>query len=231
MKPLAIIPARGGSKGVPRKNIKKLAGKPLICYTIEAAREVFDDEIICISTDDEEIKSVAERTGLNVPFLRPSNLAQATTGMREVLLHALDHYRSRGYDADTVFLLQPTSPLRKARHIKEAMELYHSDVDRVVSVKESSSNPYYVLFEENEEGFLEQSKKGDFARRQDCPRVWELNGAVYVINVQSIVDNKDSSYKKSVKYEMDEESSIDIDSHLDWKVAEILISETQNVQG
>ncbi|WP_445666643.1 acylneuraminate cytidylyltransferase family protein [Fodinibius sp. AD559] len=220
MKPLVVIPARGGSKGVPRKNIKELGGKPLIYYTIEAAREVFDDDVICVSTDDKEIKEVVEQTGLEVPFLRPEKFATDTAGTRGVLLHALKFYKEEmDYKADTIILLQPTSPFRTAQHINEALEKYHFGLDRVVSVKETDANPYFVLFEENEEGFLKKSKEGSFKRRQDCPKVWELNGAIYIINVNSLKNEEVSEFRRVKKYVMDEVSSIDIDSELDWKIA------------
>jgi len=223
MKPLVVIPARGGSKGIPRKNIKSLDGKPLIYYTIEAAREVFDDELICVSTDNVEIKEVVERTGLEVPFLRPEELATDAAGMREVLLHAVDYFESTGYDVDTIVSLQPTSPFRKGTHIKEALEMYELALDRVVSVKETDANPYFVLFEENEKGFLEQSKIGNFKRRQDCPKVWELNGAIYVINVESLREKAMPEFKKVRKYEMSQESSLDIDTPLDWELTKLLL--------
>jgi N-acylneuraminate cytidylyltransferase len=142
MKPLIIIPARGGSKGVPRKNIKLLNGKPLIHYTIEAAQNIFSNNIICVSTDDEEIKEVAEQTGLTVPFIRPAELATDQAGTREVLLHAVYYYETIDYFADTIILLQPTSPFRNSTQIKEALKLYTEDCDMVVSVKETKSNPY-----------------------------------------------------------------------------------------
>ncbi|MFH5831639.1 cytidylyltransferase domain-containing protein [Halalkalibaculum sp. DA384] len=224
MKPLVVIPARGGSKGIPRKNIKKLGGKPLIYYTIEAALEVFDEEVICVSTDDKEIKKIVEQTGLDVPFLRPAHLATDTAGIRGVLLHAIEFYKQEyNYSADTVLLLQPTTPFRTGEHIKKALELYHPSLDRVVSVKETDANPYFVLFEENEEGYLEKSKEGAFKRRQDCPKVWELNGAIYIINVKSLYNEEMSEFKKVKKYIMDEISSIDIDTQLDWKMAKLMI--------
>lgn len=224
MKPLAVIPARGGSKGVPRKNIKPLNGNPLIYYTVEAAREVFNDDIICVSTDYEEIKEVVEKTGLQVPFIRPDELATDTAGNDEVLLHALNYYKEHGYDADTIVLLQPTSPFRNSKHIEEAIELYHSDLDRVVSVRETKSNPYYVLYEENSAGYLEKSKNGNFKSRQVCPKVWELNGAIYIINSESLQKREITELQKVKKYEMDEIASIDIDTPLDWEIAECLMN-------
>lgn len=224
MNPLIVIPARGGSKGIPDKNIKLLAGKPLIHYTIEAAREVFKDEHIVVSTDSERIKEVAESTGIKVPFLRPAELATDEAGTREVLIHALNYAESNGYNPDILVLLQPTSPLRTAKHIREALELYHDSLDMVVSVKETKSNPYYVLFEENEEGFLEKSKEGNFTRRQDCPKVWELNGAIYIINKNTLI-RKTLFHDdvKLIKYRMEEQSSIDIDTPFDLSLVELYL--------
>ena len=223
MKPLVIIPARGGSKGVPKKNIKTLGGKPLIYYTIEAARAVFEDKYICVSTDDIEIKNIVEQTGLKVPFLRPAELATDTAGTYEVLLHALNYYENLEYFPDTIILLQPTSPFRTAEHIKEAIKLYTTEIDMVVSVKETKSNPYFNLFEEDVDGFLKKSKESDYTRRQDCPKVWEYNGAVYVINVESLKNTTINKFKKVKKYVMDELSSLDIDSEMDLKFVELLI--------
>lgn len=223
MKPLVVIPARGGSKGIPDKNIKLLGGKPLIHYTIEVAREVFPDEVIYISTDSERIKAVAEETGLKVPFLRPAHLATDTANTHEVLLHALEYAEQKGYEPDIVVLLQPTSPFRTAQHIREALELYHPEIDMVVSVKETKSNPYYVLFEEDEEGYLQKSKSGRFTRRQDCPKVWEYNGSVYIIRSKSLKENRLNVFNKIVKYVMDKYSSIDIDEPIDWVLAEVII--------
>lgn len=222
MKPLVVIPARGGSKGIPDKNIKLLGGKPLIHYTIEAAREVFADEDIIVSTDSERIKEVAEATSLKVPFLRPEHLATDTAGTHEVLLHALEYVEQQGKKPDVVVLLQPTSPFRTAQHIREAMELYHPEIDMVVSVKETKSNPYYVLFEEDEHGYLQKSKEGRFTRRQDCPRVWELNGAIYVISAAALLEKPLNQITKIRKYLMEEFSSHDIDSALDWIVAKAI---------
>jgi N-acylneuraminate cytidylyltransferase len=225
MQPLVVIPARGGSKGVPRKNIKELNGKPLIYYTIEAAREVFDDKHIVVSTDDNEIKEVVERTGLKVPFIRPANLATDEASTQDVLMHAIKFSKMNNYYPDTLILLQPTSPFRTAKHIKEALKLYHDELDIVVSVKETKSNPYYVLFEEDENGFLKKSKEGDFTRRQDVPKVWEYNGAIYIINIASLQKKTINRFSRITKFVMDEVSSIDIDSMVDWIIAEKTIDE------
>ncbi|WP_415830601.1 cytidylyltransferase domain-containing protein, partial [Gillisia limnaea] len=214
---IVVIPARGGSKGVPGKNIKELGGKPLIQYTIEAAREIFEDDQILVSTDSIEIKNTVENLGLRVPFKRPPELATDEAGSYEVLLHALNFFEdSYGKKPKTMVLLQPTSPFRNAKNITEALNLYNDSMDMVVSVKETAANPYYVLREENEQGYLENSKKANFERRQDCPKVWELNGAIYVLNTESLKSKPISQFTKIVKYVMDEYSSHDIDSKLDW---------------
>ncbi|EAR02772.1 cytidylyltransferase domain-containing protein [Maribacter sp. HTCC2170] len=220
MNPLIIIPVRGGSKGIPGKNIKKLNGKPLIHYTIEAARKLFKDEVICVSTDSKEIKQVVEQIGLPVPFLRPKELATDSANTYDVLLHALDFYEKKNYFPDVIIFLQATSPFRTSKHISEALELYDKSCDMVVSVKETKANPYYVLFEENHEKWLTKSKKGNFTRRQDCPKVWEYNGAIYIINVNSLKNRSHLSFKKVRKYVMEEQYSLDLDSPMDWLLAE-----------
>lgn len=220
---LVIIPARGGSKGVPGKNIKQLGGKPLIQYTIEAARGIVPDSQIIVSTDNREIKSFVETLDLPVPFLRPSELATDLSGTQEVLNHALEWYERNNPTPDKLLLLQPTSPFRNANHIREALNKYEGTIDMVVSVKETSSNPYYVLREEDEDGFLVKSKEGNFVRRQDCPKVWEINGAIYIINPNSLRQKGINGFQKVIKYEMDSISSHDIDSLLDWQMAENII--------
>lgn len=202
-----------------------LGGKPLINHTIDAARQLFEDSLICVSTDDAAIKATAESNGLVVPFVRPAALATDTSGSYEVLLHAVEYYENRGYFPDVVVLLQPTSPFRTANQINEALQLFSPDVDMVVSVKESKSNPYYNLFEEDQDGYLAKSKKAYFTRRQDCPKVWEFNGAIYIINVGSLKAKPISDFKKIVKYEMDDVTSHDIDTLADFKFAAFMISE------
>lgn len=225
MKILIVIPARGGSKGVHRKNIKLLAKKPLIQYTIQAAQKIFQNQQICVSTDSLEIKEVVESLGLKVPFMRPESLATDTAGTYAVLEHAIAYYASQGYYADVLVLLQATSPFRTDKHIYEALQLFDKDCEMVVSVKETKANPYYLLKEENDEGWLFSSKKGSFTRRQDCPKVYELNGAIYIINVKALKEKKSlTDFVRIKKYVMDEKSSHDIDSDFDWKIAEILLN-------
>lgn len=225
MNPLVVIPARGGSKGVIGKNTKLLGDVPLLHYTIEAAKAIFSQDLIYVSTDSLEIKQEAEKTGLTVPFIRPSYLATDTADIRGVLLHALKFAAQSGYHADQLVLLQPTSPFRTEQHIREALTLCTEEVDMVVSVKETKANPYYVLFEETQEGFLEKSKVGTFARRQDCPKVYEYNGAIYIMKCETLYRLPISDFPRVIKYVMDELYSLDIDTVNDWKYAEFLIAE------
>ena len=226
MKILVIIPARGGSKGIPHKNIKPLNGKPLIYYTIDVARGVVKDEDICVSSDDPEIIKCVEDYGLRVPFVRPAELATDKAGTYEVLLHALDFYEKRGRKYDVVLLLQNTSPFRTVSHVIEALSLFKPEIDMVVSVKKSSSNPYYNCFEEDENGYLHISKgEGCYIRRQDVPTAYEYNGAIYVINPESLKRMPLGKFTKRVKYVMDDLHSVDLDNMIDWKFAELIINE------
>ncbi len=224
MKTLFLIPARGGSKGVPGKNIKPLGGKPLINYAIDAVKPLTAIENICISTDAEDIKAVAEANGVSVPFLRPAYLAEDNSGTYEVCLHAIDFYEKQGHFFDVLVILQPTSPFRTTENIREALQAFSPELDMVVSVKETKANPYTVLFEENNEGYLVKSKQGNFIRRQDCPRVWEYNGAIYVINIESLKRSPLNQFTKIRKYIMEEAESVDIDTPLDWEFSEFLLS-------
>lgn len=225
MKPLIIIPARGGSKGIPHKNIKPLNGKPLIQYTIDVARQIAPDEDICVSTDDLEIIKVVEDYGLKVPFIRPAELATDTAGTYEVLLHAIDYYEKQGRKFDCVILLQNTSPFRTGTHVREALSLYCQDVDMVVSVNETRTNPYYNCFEEGEDGFLKKTIDNKLlTRRQDAPLTFEFNGAIYIFNTERLKQEHYGVFSKRVKYVMDELHSVDLDTMMDWHYAEFLIS-------
>lgn len=220
---LVVIPARKGSKGIPGKNKKLLNGKPLIAYTIEAALGIFEKEQICISTDDEDIVQLAESYGISVPFLRPAELSTDTAGSQDVLIHAYEFYREKGFDAAIVCLLQATSPFRTSKHISEATNAYSTDCDMLVSVVESKANPYFNLMEESTEGFLEKSKKGNFKTRQEAPKVYELNGAIYFINTTSLTKQPISSFTKVLKYVMPSAASVDLDLPEDWEYATYLL--------
>lgn len=230
MKSLYLIPARGGSKGIPGKNIKPLAGKPLLAYTIECALSAGADPAdICLSTDSEEIASVGRECGIEVPFLRPAELATDRSGSYEVMLHALDFYAGLGREYDRLILLQPTSPFRLPEEIVEAERLWSPDIDMVVGVKEAATNPYYNAYETDPGGFLHISKgDGRITRRQDAPKVWEYNGAIYVITVASLRKGPFATFRKIVPFEMPADRSVDLDTPADWLLAELIISQNKN---
>lgn len=226
-KPLFIIPARGGSKGIPRKNIKELCGRPLIHYSIELARAFAPDSHIIVSTDDDEIRDVASRTGLPVPYMRPAELGGDRVGSREVILDAMDWADRQGIGYDCVVLLQPTSPMRVPADVSGALALYRPDVDMVVSVTEAACNPYYDCFETQPDGTLHVSKgDGAYTRRQDAPKAWQYNGAVYVINPASIRRMTLGEFPRRIPYEMPRSRSVDLDTPLDWTIVESLMSAT-----
>jgi N-acylneuraminate cytidylyltransferase len=222
MKYLCLIPARGGSKGIPRKNIRPLGGKPLIYFSLNIALQL-SDTIVCVSTDDEEIAEIVRNYGVDIPFMRPPELAADSTPSRDVIIHALDFYQKIGITFTAIILLQPTSPFRLLQHVNVCLSKFNPTLDMVVSVKKSLANPYYNLFEEDTGGFLVKSKPGNFKRRQDCPPVFEVNGSVYIINPDSIREKDFANFSRIIKYEMPSEYSVDIDEPIDWELAELLI--------
>lgn len=218
---LFVIPARGGSKGLPGKNIKELCGKPLIAYSIDVAREFVDDKHICVSTDSEEIKNVVELYGLSVQFLRPDYLATDIATTNDVLVHAVNFFKEQGVEYKKLVLLQPTSPLRTKEDITGALGLYRDDIDMVVSVVKSHAPA--VLCSENECGFVDLVYNKNAAGRQQLQDMYEFNGAVYVINVQALLNKGLSKFTKRVKYVMSKEHSVDIDDIYDFKLVEIIL--------
>ena len=221
---LFVITARGGSKGLPGKNIKPLNGKPLILYTVEAARTVASDADIVVSTDSVEIISVVEQAGLKVPFIRPPELATDTVGHHEVVQHAVQEMEIKGCSYDTVVLLQPTSPFRTGSHIKQALELFDESCDMVASVKQPEDSPYYNQFKEDDDGFLEPCLKRAGNRRQDCPAVYTYNGSTYIMRVADIKVTHMHDLKRVRGHLMPDTSSIQIDTMVDWLVAEAIIN-------
>lgn len=223
---LYLITARGGSKGVPGKNIRRLAGRTLIGHAIAHARGAgADDRDICLSTDSEEIIAAASEEGLEVPFVRPAELATDTASSYDVIMHALSWMENHGRHFDRVVLLQPTSPLRTSDDVKGAMALWSQDIDMVVGVREAKTNPYYNAYEADSDGMLHISKgEGGITRRQDAPKVWEYNGAVYVMTADSLRHGPMSGFRRIRPFEMSEENSVDIDSELDLMLAESLLA-------
>ena len=223
---LAVVPARGGSRGVPRKNVHLLAGKPLIVYTVTAALQSQYPLRVVISTDNEKIAEVAQRAGAEVPFLRPAELAQDETPTLPVIQHALQWLEQHdGYKPGLVVLLQPTSPLRRASHIDQGIKLLlETNADSVVSVCEVEHSPYWmrVLDEKGQvRRFVETDR--EFPRRQDLPPVYRLNGALYVTKRKLIMDEERLLGDDVRALVMAREDSIDIDDKLDFLLAELLL--------
>ena len=212
-KVLAIIPARGKSKGLPRKNVLDTGGKPLIAWTIEAAQKANCVTKLILSSDNAEIISVAKDFGCDVPFIRPDNLATDTASTLDVVLHSIE--QMPGYDF--VIILQPTSPLRTAWDIDAAFDIVVSTgAPSCVSVCEVDETPYW-MFSLGKNGQLERliDLPSDINRRQDLPKSYKLNGAIYIIEVNSLIKTKSFISDKTVAYIMDRGVSIDVDTHLE----------------
>jgi CMP-N,N'-diacetyllegionaminic acid synthase len=223
MKILAIIPARGGSKGVPGKNIKLLGDKPLIGYSIEQAIASNSFSKIIVSTDDEAIAKIAIEFGAEVPFIRPSELANDTASSIEVVQHAVDFLASKNELFDAICLLQPTSPFREKGFIDKAIALFSSaNSDALVSVLQvpHEYNPHWV-FEADENGVLQiaTGEKEIIKRRQDLPKSFFRDGAIYLTKIESI--NKGTFYGKQLSYiESNPNFYVNIDTMEDWIKAE-----------
>ncbi len=227
---LAVIPARGGSKGVPGKNIKELEGRPLLAYTVEAALEAGIFSKIIVSTDSKEIADIAVCCGAEVPFFRPAKISDDMTSSDDVVLHALSYCREHNISCDTVCKLQPTSPLRSSVHIKDAYRLFTQKcADFLVSVCECEHSPLWTgsIGEDlRMDDFI--SEKVRRSCRQELPVYYRLNGAIYMAKTEKFEKNKSFFGKNSIAYIMSQEESVDIDSYLDFKIAELIIGEKQS---
>ena len=222
MKTLGLITARGGSKGIPRKNIKLIAGKPLIAWTIEAALHSAMLDAVVVSTDDAEIADVAHQAGAQVPFMRPAELAQDQTPGLDPVLHAL----SRLPLFDSVLLLQPTSPLRSTADIDGCLQLAMARRSpSVVSVSEPDTHPYWTYRLSAQQTLDRLIDAAPVARRQDLPAVVALNGAMYFADAAWLHRSGSLVGPETVAYVMPRERSIDLDTPLDWKFAEFLLKE------
>lgn len=224
MKPkvLAIIPARGGSKGVPRKNILELAGKPLIAWTIEAAKKSKYIDRLILSSEDDEIIEVAKQYGCEVPFKRPVELAQDDTPGIDPVMHAI--MQCPGYDY--AVLLQPTSPLRTTEDIDSCIEkILSHKAPFCVSVTELAKSPYWMYTLENDKMKSLLPQDTLIARRQELPKSYALNGAVYVAEINKLLKEKSFITEETVAFIMSQESSFDIDTLIDFKICESLIGD------
>jgi CMP-N-acetylneuraminic acid synthetase len=226
MRVLGVIPARGGSKGIPGKNLRPLAGRPLLAYTVDAARASRRLSRVVLSTDDEATAAAGRALGIEVPFLRPAALAADDTPMLPVLVHAVDALAPAGFIPDAVVLLQPTSPLRRAGDIDAAIELLDgSGADSVVSVVEvpHQFNPLSVMTLDG--GRLKPFAPGPLVtRRQDKPPVYARNGPAVLATRRDLLAAGSLYGDDCRPLVMDPEASVDIDSPVDFEYAEYLLS-------
>lgn len=226
---LAIIPARKGSKRLPGKNIKELHGKPLISWTIDAAKQSKYIDKIIISTDDSNIIEIANKYCLNNVDLRPDFLSTDTSSTEDVLLYEVKKQKEM---FDILVLLQPTSPLRTHINIDEAIEYYiKSSATNVVSVTESEHNPLWTCIL-NEDNNMAHFGKQLFNMPKEKLKYYRLNGAIYILDIQSLIKNKKIGYdEKTFAYVMDAFSSVDIDNQLDFDFANFLLNKKLLISG
>jgi CMP-N-acetylneuraminic acid synthetase len=227
---LGIIPARGGSKSIPKKNIKKLLDKPLIQYTIDAVQSSKLIDRCIVSTDSQEIANYCKQAGIDTPFLRPADLSSDTAKSIDVVLHALAYLKKEeNYIPDYIVLLQPTSPLRLGSDIDEAIQLMANNktADSLVSVVEVPHNfhPQKIMTEKS--GYVHNVSGMDgFDRRQDMNTLYARNGAaIYIARFALIMERKKFIGSGCIPYLMPKERSIDIDDDFDWKLAALLLKD------
>ena len=230
-KVLGLIPARGNSKRLPRKNIIELYGKPLIAWTIEAALGSKYIDRVIVSTDNQEIANIAKKYGAEVPFIRPSELATDEATTIDAVLYSLGQLEEVGEKYDYIALLQPTSPLRTTQNIEESIELLQTkNSDAVISVCEAEHHPLWsnVLPDDlSMDNFLDASVKNK--RSQDLPKQYRINGAIYISSVKKL--KKENSFFLSdncIAYIMKKNVSIDIDTMDDFDLALLRISNSNN---
>ncbi|MBF0231436.1 MAG: acylneuraminate cytidylyltransferase family protein [Desulfamplus sp.] len=222
---LAVVTARGGSKRLPRKNLLNLGGKPLIAWSIEAAlKSKFIDRTV-VSTDDEEIAEVSRHYGAEVPFIRPAELSSDEATSEDTVFHAIDMLVEQGDLFDYVILLQPTSPLRTAKHIDEAVsQLIERNASSVISVCQAEHHPLWCnTLDDNLR--MNNFLRPEFNKRsQDLPTYYRLNGAIYLIDIKLLRQYKSLfPQTKSYAYIMTQESSCDVDTHIDYLLAGLLV--------
>ncbi len=231
MKILGIIPARGGSKGIPKKNIKLLGGKPLLEYTAKAASASKLISRVILSSDDIEIIEVAKNIGLEVPFIRPEKLSQDDTPSLSVIKHALEFFETKNEFFDAICLLQVTSPFREEDLIDRAIQKFESeDLDSLISVREvpTDFNPHWV-FETDSKDHLKIATGDEkiISRRQELPKAFHRDGAIYITRTDVIL-KQNSLYGKSIGYiESENDFYVNIDTAKDWIEAEKIIKKIQ----
>lgn len=235
MKILAFIPARGGSQRIPNKNIKLLHGKPLMAYTIEAAKKSRHINRIVVSTDSEEIAAVARDYGAEIPFLRPKDIARTDSTEMQFFEHALDWFeKNENYQPDLIVLLYPTSPFRKPESIDKAIEkiLQHPEADSLRSVRLCSEHPYkmWVIQDRYLNPFVEGKDANIHTLSyQLLPTVYIQNASIYITKPATIKEQKSPTGNIIIPFIMEETESIDINNPIDFDFAEMVMRGSRNV--
>jgi len=227
MKPVCLIAARGGSKGVPKKNIRLLQNKPLIAYTIEKSLDSGIFSHVIVSTEDQEIAKISKQYGADIPFMRPKYLAKDTTGMAEVMIHAVSKLQSNGYDFDIFVNRDCTVPFIRNSDISSSISLLKkTKSDAVYGVYVQHFNPYFNMMEMSQNGYLEFSKKMKVkpTRRQDAPKVFQLNG-FFTYNTKRFLKFGNQYPPKGLPLEIPPETGIMIDTELEFKIVEIMMKQ------
>ena len=228
---LIVVPARGGSKGLPRKNARMLGDIPLLAWTAEAVKQSGLSEATCIlSTDDEAIANIGRTVGLEVPFMRPSELAQDEATADGVALHALNWMaEATGVRPKFVILLQPTSPFRPPEAILKAVTMLEDpSIDGVIGVKPIHRSLATLFLSDENMNMLPLDKDGKLQnRRQDVDPIYTPNGSLYLIRAEKLIEPKSFFPEKMQGIVMDQISSIDIDNPIDWKIAEAMVANKQ----
>lgn len=228
---LAIIPARSGSQRLKNKNILKFDDKPLIAHTILEALKVKELDEIIVSTDSKQISKISKKYGANVPFLRPKYLSKSTTSSFSVVLHAINYFKKKNIEFRSVVLLQPTSPLRKANHIRNAYQLYkNKKANSIISVCENDHPLEWINHIDNSlslKNFI--NKKNIFLNSSQFKKSYKLNGAIYITNVKYLIKEKTFFLKKNTfAYIMEKKYSIDIDTKIDFDFAKFIKLKNKN---
>ncbi|MEE4016078.1 acylneuraminate cytidylyltransferase family protein [Roseibium sp. FZY0029] len=232
---ICSICARGGSKGVPGKNLRPLLGKPLLVYTLDQARAANCFDAIVVSSDDEAILKCASDWGVDVSVLRPDEMANDTAAKSPAIKHCIQTAETAlGISFDMMVDLDATSPLRDPSDINNAIDLLlNGDCDNVISVTPSRKSPYFNLVELNKDGFAYLSKRLEtpIVRRQDSPKCFDINGSVYAWTREAFFSGPSALSSRTLLYSMPEERSIDIDTEVDWIIVRTLMEKKINYTG
>jgi len=232
MKILGLIPARGGSKGIPRKNIKLLEGKELIRYTIEVGLACPEISHLIVSTDDTGIAKISQLAGADIPFIRPTHLASDQSPTIDTVIHALEFFKQKNHHFDAVCLLQATTPFRSPKDLSEAINKFiEQDADSLISVREvpHTYNPHWIYEEDKESGFLKiaTGEKSIISRRQDLPKAYHRDGSVYITKTAVLMSQNSLYGNKIIHHEMIASSAINIDTMEDWMEAEAYVKHSK----